>query len=97
MKAAYPNRVAEYVPFADNISLASMASNVYVQDIAANQEEITAMLSIGISINHVISIFIALMGGWLWKTIGIEALFTMSALLGVVNSIYAATIKAEKK
>jgi MFS family permease len=79
------------------ISLASLASNVYVQDIAANQEEITATLSTGVSINHVISIFIALMGGWLWKTVGIEALFSMSAVLGIVNSIYAASIKVEKQ
>jgi MFS family permease len=79
------------------ISLASMASNVYVQTIAANQEEITATLSTGVSINHVISIFIALMGGWLWKNVGIEALFSMSAALGIVNSIYAASIKVEKK
>jgi MFS family permease len=75
------------------ISLASMASNVYVQDIAANQEEITATLSTGVSVNHVISIVIALMGGWLWKVAGIEALFSMSAVLGIINSIYAATIK----
>ncbi|GHT79236.1 MFS transporter [Spirochaetia bacterium] len=79
------------------ISLASMASNVYVQDIAANQEEITATLSTGISVNHVISIFIALMGGWLWKTAGIEALFSMSAVLGILNSIYAATIKTKPR
>jgi MFS family permease len=79
------------------ISLASMASNVYVQTIAANQEEITATLSTGVSINHAISIFIALMGGWLWKTAGIEALFCMSAVLGIINSIYAASIKAGKK
>jgi MFS family permease len=78
------------------ISLASMASNVYVQTIAANQEEITATLSTGVSINHVISIFIALTGGWLWKTFGIEALFSMSAALGIINSLYAASIKAEK-
>ncbi|MDR3335984.1 MAG: MFS transporter [Treponema sp.] len=77
------------------ISLASMASNVYVQDIAANQEEITATLSTGVSVNHVISILIALMGGWLWKTVGIEALFSMSAFLGIINSIYAATIKGK--
>jgi len=75
------------------ISIASMASNVYVQRIAANQEEITATLSTGISVNHVISIFIALLGGWIWKVTGIEALFTMSAALGLISSIYAATIK----
>jgi MFS family permease len=78
------------------ISLASMASNVYVQDIASNPEEITATLSTGISVNHVISIFIALMGGWIWKVTGIEVLFSLSAFLGLLNSIYAATISRPK-
>jgi MFS family permease len=77
------------------ISIASMASNVYVKEIASNQEEITATLSTGISVNHIFSIFIALLGGWVWKATGIEVLFTISAVLGVVNSIYAATIKRE--
>jgi MFS family permease len=78
------------------ISLASMASNVYVQDIASNKEELTATLSTGISVNHVISILIALLGGLLWEAAGIEVLFTMSAFLGLLNTIYAATIKTEK-
>jgi MFS family permease len=79
------------------ISLASMASNVYVQDIASGPEEITATLSTGISVNHVISIFIALMGGWIWKVTGIEVLFSISAFLGFLNSIYAATIENKRK
>jgi predicted MFS family arabinose efflux permease len=79
------------------ISIASMASNVYVQRIAANQEEVTATLSTGISVNHVISIFIALMGGWIWKVTGIETLFTLSAIFGLANSVYAATIKKEEE
>jgi MFS family permease len=78
------------------ISLASMASNVYVQSIASNQEEITATLSTGISVNHIISILIALLGGYIWDVMGIESLFTLSAVLGVINSIYAATIKKEE-
>ncbi|MDR2632469.1 MAG: hypothetical protein LBC51_02465 [Treponema sp.] len=73
-----------------------MASNVYVQSIASSQEEITATLSTGISVNHLISIFIALMGGWIWKRTGIEVLFSISALLGIANSLYAASIKREE-
>jgi MFS family permease len=75
------------------ISLGSMAGNVYVQAIASGQEEITATLSAGVSVNHVISILIALMGGWIWNAAGIEILFSLSAFLGLLNSIYAATIK----
>ena len=79
------------------ISLASMASNVYVQDLSDSKEEVKATISTGVSINHVITIFIALFGGWIWEVLGIETLFICSAVLGLLNSAYAATIKAPKR
>lgn len=78
------------------ISLASMASNVYVQDISDSKEEMRATISTGISVNHMITIFIALFGGWIWQKLGIETLFIVSAVLGLFNSAYAATIKTNK-
>ncbi|MBR3867569.1 MAG: hypothetical protein IKM54_07240, partial [Butyricicoccus sp.] len=78
------------------ISLASMASNVYVQELADNADEVKATISTGVSINHVITIFIALFGGWIWQTLGIETLFIASAVLGLCNSAYAATIQIQK-
>jgi predicted MFS family arabinose efflux permease len=94
----FPMRIAFYAVCANYIldaviSVASMASNVYVQDIASSQEEITATISTGISVNHVISILIALTGGLIWKFAGIELLFSFSAFLGLCNTLYAATIK----
>ena len=77
------------------ISLASMASNVYVKDLSDSPEEVKATISTGVSINHVITIFIALCGGWIWETLGIETLFIASAVLGLCNSAYAATIKTK--
>ena len=79
------------------ISLASMASNVYVQDISDNADEVRATISTGVSVNHLITIFIALFGGWIWKTLGIETLFALSAALGLCNSAYAATIRVKKR
>lgn len=79
------------------ISLASMASNVYVKDLADNPEEVKATISTGVSINHVITIFIALCGGWIWETLGIETLFVVSAVLGLCNSAYAATVKTRRQ
>ena len=79
------------------ISLASMASNVYVQDISDSPEEMRATISTGISVNHLITVFIALLGGWVWKVLGIETLFILSAVLGLCNSAYAATIKVKAK
>ena len=79
------------------ISLAAMASNVYVKDLADSDEEVKATISTGVSINHVITIFIALFGGWIWETVGIETLFILSAVLGLCNSAYAATIKNKER
>ena len=78
------------------ISLASMASNLYVKDLSDSSDEMKATISTGVSINHVITIFIALFGGWIWKTLGIELLFIASAILGLCNSAYAATIKTKQ-
>lgn len=75
------------------ISLGSLATTVYVQDIAEGQEELTSTLTTGISVNHLISVVIALLGGYIWQRTGIEVLFTLSGLLGLVNSIFAATIR----
>ena len=79
------------------ISLASLASNVYVQDISDNDDEMRATISTGISVNHMITILIALFGGWIWKVLGIETLFTLSAVLGLCNSAYAASIKVPQR
>ncbi len=78
------------------ISLASLASNVYVKDLSDGEEEVKATISTGVSINHVISVFIALFGGWIWEALGIETLFICSAVLGLLNSAYAATIKQRR-
>ena len=68
----------------------------YATDLSDNSDEVKATISTGVSINHVITIFIALFGGWIWETLGIETLFIASAVLGLCNSAYAATIKTPK-
>ena len=95
MKAAFLVCCVNYV-LDSVISLASMASNVYVQDLADSPDEVKATISTGLSINHVITIFIALFGGWIWHALGIETLFMLSAGLGLCNRAYAATIRVGK-
>ncbi|MBO4818698.1 MAG: MFS transporter [Firmicutes bacterium] len=79
------------------ISMASMAANVYVQDLSDSAEEVRATISTGVSVNHLITILIALFGGWIWQSLGLETLFILSAILGLCNSAYAATIKTGKQ
>ena len=95
-KVAFIVCCANYV-FDAMLSLASMAANLYVQDMAENAEEVKSTLATGLALNHLIAIFIALFGGWVWETLGIEVLFVISATLGVLNSAVAATIKVPEK
>lgn len=74
------------------ISNASMASSVYVSRISEDKEEMTATLSTGISINHLISVIIALLGGFIWKSVGVEMLFVVAAAMAVGNTIFAVTV-----
>jgi len=68
-----------------------------VQDISETQDEIQKTVSTGLSVNHLITVLIALFGGWIWKTLGVETLFVLSAILGLFNSAYAATLKTAKQ
>lgn len=79
------------------LSLCSMASLVYCRELSINQEEFGKTITTGISVNHLISIVIALLGGLIWQVAGIETLFTISAILGALNSLFAATIKQVKQ
>ncbi len=74
------------------ISTTSMATNIYVRDIASNHDEMTSTLSTGISINHLISIIVAPLGGWVWLNWGVGTLFSLSAAMAIANSICAMQI-----
>ena len=74
------------------ISNASMASSIYVNRISNGREEVTATLSTGISINHLISVSIALVGGLIWESMGVELLFVLAALMAVGNTLFAMSI-----
>ena len=74
------------------ISTTALATNIYVRELAVSQDELTSTLSTGISINHLIAILSAPLGGWIWVKFGVEYLFTFSAVMAVCNSLFALTI-----
>ncbi len=74
------------------ITNASMATNVYVREISDSREELTSTLSTGISVNHLISILVALVGGWVGLKYGYGILFSISAFMALMNTLFALTI-----
>jgi len=77
--------------------MAGMARAKYVQTLADSKEEVTTTLSAGISINHLISIIIAIGGGLLWESLGIEVLFSMAALFGLGSFVFSLFLPGEKR
>ena len=69
--------------------IVGMARALYVRSVSSSQQELTATLSTGISINHLFSIVIALLGGWLWERLGVELLFLCAAGFGVGALIFS--------
>ena len=74
------------------ISTTALAANIYVKTLADDQNELTSTLATGISINHLIAILTAPLGGWIWVKFGIEYLFVFSALMAVGNTLFAMSI-----
>ncbi len=75
------------------ISSASMAAVVYVSRISKDSQEMTSTMSTGISINHLISVAIALVGGLIWESLGVELLFILAAVMAVGNTLFAVGIR----
>ena len=74
------------------ISTTAVSTSIYVRDLAKNPDEITATFSTGLSINHLISITVAPLGGWVWARFGVEWLFSFAAVMAVCNTLFAMTI-----
>ena len=78
------------------ISTTALATNIYVREIASDSNELASTMSTGISINHLISILAAPLGGWIWTRYGIGVLFLFSAIMAVCNSLFAWTLPKPK-
>ena len=74
------------------LSNASMATNLYARTLSDSQEELTATLSSGISVNHFVTVFYALLGGWIWDRFGPGVLFATAAVMALANSAFALTV-----
>jgi MFS family permease len=79
------------------LSTTVMATNLYVKDIAQNPDEVTSTLSTGISVNHLISVIVAPLGGWVWMRYGVGTLFAFAAILGLAKSATATLIPMRRQ
>jgi predicted MFS family arabinose efflux permease len=62
-----------------------MARSTYLKKIARVPEDIQPTLTAGVTIDHVFSISVALLGGLIWTTFGFQYVFLLGTVIAVLN------------
>jgi len=75
---------------------AGMARDTYLKKISLRPEDVSQTLSMGVSIDHIFSITIALLSGYIWKTLGYQYVFLLGSVIAVSNLISASRIKIKR-
>jgi predicted MFS family arabinose efflux permease len=70
-----------------------IARATYLKKIAVWPEDVSQTLSMGMSIDHIFSITIALLSGLIWKIFGYQYVFLLGGIIAVVNLFSAARIR----
>jgi predicted MFS family arabinose efflux permease len=74
---------------------AGMARATYLQKIAVKPEDVTQTLTMGVSLDHIFSITVAVSGGFIWFKWGYQYVFLLGAIIAVVNFFSALQIKTK--
>ncbi len=71
----------------------SMARSTYIKKIALDPADIQPALSAAVSIDHVFSIGVALLGGVIWNAFGFQYVFLLGVLIAAINFFVARHIR----
>jgi MFS family permease len=74
------------------LAAASMARSTYLKKIAVVPEDVSPTLSMGISIDHMVSMTIPFLGGYLWTVLGYKYVFIGGAVIALINLFAASRI-----
>jgi predicted MFS family arabinose efflux permease len=64
-----------------------MARSTYLKKIAVHPDHVTPTLTMSVSLDHVFSITIALLGGVIWSKWGYQMVFVLGAGIALVNFV----------
>lgn len=74
-----------------------MVRSVYLKSILEDPSDLTPTLSLGISLDHVVSILCAMAGGLIWRYYGPQYVFYLVSALSFVNLYVAIRVKDKPK
>ncbi len=94
--AGWPVIVVYALFVTDRLSMQlGVVKSIYLRQIAVNDEEVTQVLSTGISLDHLVSILAAQLSGLVWTHLGPQWVFFMAAFFSLGNVLAAK--KAEQE
>lgn len=75
---------------------AGMARATYLKKIAVVPEDVSPTLSMGTTMDHVLSMIVPFVGGFIWLKFGYEYVFLGGAVIAVINLLATSRIKIVK-
>jgi MFS family permease len=85
-KAGIPVILTFVLIIMDRMSMQmGMIKTIYLRSISVDKSEITPTLSFGMSMDHIVSIICAYIGGIIWTTLGPQYIFFFAAAASFVN------------
>jgi len=93
-----PKEVVVYIVFAcfildQMLFTVGMARSIYLSKIAKSKSDIGASLRAGVSINHAVSIPIAMIGGRIWEATNYHVLFACAAGLALLIALVSSLVR----
>lgn len=67
------------------LTAAGMARSTYMKKIALCPEDVSPTLSMGISVDHAVSMVVPWLGGLVWNLFGYEMVFALGAIIALIN------------
>lgn len=97
-RSVFPENVAFLVVCAcyliDQMLFAvNIARSTYMKKIARQPGDIQPALTASVTIDHVFSIAIALLGGWVWNQFGFQYVFLMGVFIAIINFFTALRVR----
>jgi predicted MFS family arabinose efflux permease len=75
----------------------SMARATYIKKIALEPDDVSPTLTMGVTIDHVFSITIALVSGVIWLKLGYQYVFLLGAAIALVNLVSASFVRVPSR
>lgn len=73
-----------------------LARETYMSKIAETPSDLTASLSVGVSINHIVAMSVPALGGLLWSAYGYEWVFVAAGVVAMLMTTFSAMIRVPR-